>query len=1301
MKNKIIALGVSASMILSAFPYNALADSTGNLDIGNNVENNIETQDMSAELADERVYYPIEGGFETLNGTKSYTRPIYAPHINDGLDSSGLNAQRFIYYLGDKPKLALTDVIDKNDYHVRKYANMFFGIKTDNGGKWFEKMDSRISRYVYGHEEYELKDSSFEGTIKMTFTRSDKLDAMLIKVELPEGLEDKFVTATVPQGGSQGDEPQGGSYSKLEFKPESSSSAEITLDETKYSITNNRHDVNGTANISMDYSLKDASVYNKGVNRLISSEYTDKPMIVGTSEGNTQSVIYLMLTTEDSDNEYYLNYADNAEELFNEGLEYYKSMSEVTKIDSPNPYLNSAFTSQTMALDASWNDPVICHAPIAFHHSYAGWRTMYSYVTADWKERVKANIREYIRRQSSKGRIPAFADGKDSRYNMGVVLVDELLYYWLWTGDDEFFEDEAYDFAAKYLDYQDTYLGVEGTSLYENFLDAWNTDNKWNNGGAGTVASSYTWRAYSVMAQIAERLGKTEDAQKYEEKANKIKSDMKEQLWDNDKGVYGEYRDFFGEKRLHNSPDLSSVYTPIDVGITDFEEAYQMLHFTDYAIESTNVDGYEFKCSSEWKPLFYSSSGYYQQEVLNNSLANFQTGQGEKGFSQLMSCVIPMFRLNGGPGETAHTSDSSGNNTGHIDFADTTAMFTRTVITGLYGVNMNKAYNKAVISPCFPSEWNYASFSANYLKYNYTYDGSADTFDVTTDDELDYEMNIPARTSDVESVKVNGQNIEFTLDSSVHFTVPKTNSAVVEIKYGNGEKAEISSKETGAAGYEYSITSNGVITEISDPQSVIKSNSELNNEKLTVLLNDKLGNHTFFVTVKKDDSIVKLPVDLEIREPIEITDMASEGNKSICFNLRNNTENKMKINAEFNSLNDSIEKELEIEPGEKTETISIGAKLTPGENKILANISGDFTGKITGKYEDWTINSEDTIYKTISISDEVNQNLRTLHENTYDITYNGDEHYRLPDFYWVTASKTGTTRTVLPNGRSWWEPSNPSHKGAGGVPKSLSLPENGGIYCSGIGVPFDIACGNNGENAAFVSLYNQFPEKINIPIKETASKLYFMLSVSTNSMQNRIENARITVNYTDGTSEKLSLTNPDNIDDWLSYQLTPYAESGYIEMLESKAHSNILSIDFGEAKDVESIDLECLSNEVLAGLLGITAVTAEKPDKSLTVSSMKFSSDRIESGIPVTVSAEISNTTDIAENVALYAAVFDENGRLKYIKHMGDEVASKSKSTISTEIEGENISQSDYINAFIWNGNKEPISETIKLGNTI
>ena len=67
---------------------------------------------------------------------------------------------------------------------------------------------------------------------------------------------------------------------------------------------------------------------------------------------------------------------------------------------------------------------------------------------------------------------------------------------------------------------------------------------------------------------------------------------------------------------------------------------------------------------------------------------------------------------------------------------------------------------------------------------------------------------------------------------------------------------------------------------------------------------------------------------------------------------------------------------------------------------------------------------------------------------------------------------------------------------------------------------------------------------MNIPVNADGSKIYFMLSVSTNNMQSRIENARITVNMKDGTKEILPLTNPYNIDDWLNYQQSkPYAET--------------------------------------------------------------------------------------------------------------------------------------------------------------
>ena len=107
---------------------------------------------------------------------------------------------------------------------------------------------------------------------------------------------------------------------------------------------------------------------------------------------------------------------------------------------------------------------------------------------------------------------------------MSLVMVDIIMQYWDWTGDDAFFSEEGgYDFIAGHLKFMDDYMQVPGTNLYENWLDAWNTDNKWNNGGTGSIATAYTWRAYNTMAKIAAKLGKTDDAAAYQTKADLIK----------------------------------------------------------------------------------------------------------------------------------------------------------------------------------------------------------------------------------------------------------------------------------------------------------------------------------------------------------------------------------------------------------------------------------------------------------------------------------------------------------------------------------------------------------------------------------------------------------------------------------------------------------------------------------------------------------------------------------------------------------------------------------------------------------
>ena len=51
---------------------------------------------------------------------------------------------------------------------------------------------------------------------------------------------------------------------------------------------------------------------------------------------------------------------------------------------------------------------------------------------------------------------------------------------------------------------------------------------------------------------------------------------MNEQLWNADTGVFGEVKERFGYGRLNAAPDLSSIYTPVDMGIATDEQVYQM-----------------------------------------------------------------------------------------------------------------------------------------------------------------------------------------------------------------------------------------------------------------------------------------------------------------------------------------------------------------------------------------------------------------------------------------------------------------------------------------------------------------------------------------------------------------------------------------------------------------------------------------------------------------------------------------------------------------------------------------------------
>lgn len=178
-----------------------------------------------------------------------------------------------------------------------------------------------------------------------------------------------------------------------------------------------------------------------------------------------------------------------------------------------------------------------------------------------------------------------------------------------------------------------------------------------------------------------------------------------------------------------------------------------------------------------------------------------------------------------------------------------------------------------------------------------------------------------------------------------------------------------------------------------------------------------------------------------------------------------------------------------------------------------------------------------------------------------------------------------------------------------------------------VGVPF--LTRKEGHNVLFTTLWDNFPSVNTVPLSGKADRIYLLMAGSTNAMQSQIENGVVRVAYTDGTADSLLLINPeswcpieqDYYDDGLAFRLKaqrPYRlhlKSGLVSRTLSAelgreerdaAHSidlnstgifgNVLEggaatlydLPLNSAKELQHLQVEALSNDVVIGLLGVT-----------------------------------------------------------------------------------------------------------------
>lgn len=181
-----------------------------------------------------------------------------------------------------------------------------------------------------------------------------------------------------------------------------------------------------------------------------------------------------------------------------------------------------------------------------------------------------------------------------------------------------------------------------------------------------------------------------------------------------------------------------------------------------------------------------------------------------------------------------------------------------------------------------------------------------------------------------------------------------------------------------------------------------------------------------------------------------------------------------------------------------------------------------------------------------------------------------------------------------------------------------------GVFDTGKGVSF--LTPEEGHNIIYTSLWDNYPDEVTVDVSGKARYAYLLMAGSTQNMQSRIENGVVVVSYKDGSSSEMYLENPINwrpieqdcyTDELAFYSAgkNPYRvafKTGEVArkldlQFKAMAENNtdntqlkltdrivpdgagiLLKMPLDKNKEIESLTLRTLSNDVVIGLMAIT-----------------------------------------------------------------------------------------------------------------
>ncbi|MGQ9553699.1 MAG: DUF4450 domain-containing protein [Anaerolineae bacterium] len=895
---------------------------------------------------------------------------------------------------------------------------------------------------------------------------------------------------------------------------------------------------------------------------------------------------------------------EQPEQTFQAAVARQKAVQSQGVVETPNLLLDQAVKGICSSLDGCWLPPSYLHGAVRWGIEtkgwFLGWRGWYGPTCLGWYDRVASAIRFHGQQRVREGTEGYMSRGKlqdwvgfDGSYggwvegNMGEVYLDHLYYYYCWTGDKELLR-EMWPVIKEAVEWERRVLDTDNDHLFENHINTWISDGHWYCGGPGAQASAYMYRAYHLAAEAASLVG--ENPQPFLELARATREAMNERLWLREEGHYAEYQESLEPRRLHAAAELPTIYHPIDSSVTDMFQAYQALRYVETRLWFDN----NVLLVNDWYPVIVTNGTIAFSEMLHVALSYYQLGQREQGWRLLQACLTPFVKARV-PGTISAYGGWDARQGTYPEFTDTCSMFARTVVEGLFGIRPQRQDNLLIIQPNLPEQWPSASIQLPDVRYSFERAGTNEKLTIETREASRKRVLLPARYDRVDKVLLNGQGCTWRCEAGMgqELIVVETeamNSLTLEVRYEGG-KHRLNYPTVVASSGQLSLTAHGcTIEEVFDPQHLLIER-QLTPSELRASIGDSRGQHTFFVKLRHGNTESWAPVDLDIRQALAVTQARwlTEGfEKGIVryeLTLRNNTATPMSLLVQATMLGQGSEAQVML-PAYAQVALQLPltdwSALAPGSTPLHIAVSGDYEGSFVTSLRLWrpyeklpalptTLNS----FRPIALP--YNDRLEDLFTRDY---YDP----KLPESA-LRIARDGLNAWT----GTWYKPDYITMEH---VREHL---DKHGLFVSDVGVPFRQA--HEGANGVFISRWPGWPTSATIPVRQRGRKLYLLLAGTTNNNQFEVANGAIALLYADGREERIELVNPSNYDHMLQhFSLKGYpqwiggARDGYYGVGHaSGTHADILDIDLLDGELVK-VRLECISNEVIIGLLGLTVL---------------------------------------------------------------------------------------------------------------